>query len=111
VGDGRVAVICPADLVEAVRAAFTTVPAGGMPGDADMLAATVVILTVTEAKGLEFDAVILVEPAAIVAASQRGLADLYVAMTRATQTLTVLHTDELPAVLHRLAADPPPSTT
>ena len=43
------------------------------------------------AKGLEFDAVVLVEPAELVAESPRGLNDLYVALTRATQRLTVVH--------------------
>ncbi len=70
----------------------------------DVLTATVAVLTVAESKGLEFDAIILVEPSAIVAGSRRGLADLYVAMTRATQTLTVVHSDELPTALHRLRA-------
>ncbi|MQY25370.1 HelD family protein [Nocardia aurantia] len=63
---------------------------------------SVQVLTVHDAKGLEFDAVILVEPREILAESPRGLNDLYVALTRATQRLTVVHTGELPEVLHRL---------
>jgi DNA helicase IV len=47
------------------------------------------VLGVHEAKGLEFDAVLVVDPDAIVAASPRGLSDLYVALTRPTQRLTV----------------------
>jgi DNA helicase IV len=43
-----------------------------------------------------------VEPAELVAESPRGLNDLYVAMTRATQRLTVVHGEPLPPVLHRL---------
>ncbi len=124
VGDGRVAVICPTDLAERIRAALTAEPADAIAGSAkavpgteavpgnaetkagtvDVLTATVAVLTVAESKGLEFDAIILVEPSAIVAGSRRGLADLYVAMTRATQTLTVVHSDELPTALHRLRA-------
>jgi DNA helicase IV len=46
-------------------------------------------LTVREAKGLEFDSVIVVDPEAIVASSPRGRSDLYVALTRPTQRLTV----------------------
>ncbi len=46
---------------------------------------------------------LLVEPAAIVAESPRGLNDLYVALTRATQRLGVLHTGELPESLTALA--------
>jgi DNA helicase IV len=57
---------------------------------------------VDEAKGLEFDAVTVVEPAAIVAESPRGASDLYVALTRPTQRLTVLHHDDLPEGLTTL---------
>ncbi|MCX4095026.1 HelD family protein [Nocardia sp. alder85J] len=63
---------------------------------------SVQVLTVHDAKGLEFDAVVLVEPREILAESPRGLNDLYVALTRATQRLTVVHTGELPGVLRRL---------
>jgi DNA helicase IV len=50
----------------------------------------VCVLTVRQAKGLEFDAVIVVDPEAIVTATPRGRSDLYVAMTRATQRLALL---------------------
>ncbi|MEB3367556.1 RNA polymerase recycling motor ATPase HelR [Saccharopolyspora mangrovi] len=52
-----------------------------------------------ETKGLEFDAVLVVEPARILAENPRGAAELYVALTRATQRLGVLHHDPLPEVL------------
>lgn len=61
------------------------------------------VLTVHEVKGLEFDAVYVVEPQHILDESPRGLNDLYVALTRATQRLAVVHTGELPPVLGRLA--------
>ena len=70
---------------EAVRAELSRL--GGM----------VAVLTadnVDEVKGLEFDHVIVDKPAAIVDASPQGWQDLYVAVTRATQTLTVI--GELP---------------
>jgi hypothetical protein len=51
------------------------------------------------AKGLEFDAVVVVDPGAIVAAEPRGLHRLYVALTRAVSTLVVLHRGDLPAEL------------
>jgi len=54
------------------------------------------VLSVEQAKGLEFDGVVLVEPAAIAAESRRGVNDLYVAITRATQRLHVLHDRPLP---------------
>ncbi len=52
------------------------------------------VLGSIEAKGLEFDAVVLVEPAELLAESSTGRRALYVALTRATQQLTVLHTTE-----------------
>ncbi|MGP7998729.1 MAG: HelD family protein [Streptosporangiaceae bacterium] len=66
------------------------------PGDRGLL-----LVPVTLAKGLEFDHVIVVEPARIVAAEARGLHRLYVALTRAVSRLTVLHTEPLPAALRR----------
>lgn len=67
---------------------------GRLP-DSDRLA----LLSPAQAKGLEFDRVLLVEPADIVGASRRGPSDLYVAMTRATQQLYVVHAKDLPPVL------------
>jgi DNA helicase IV len=53
----------------------------------------------SETKGLEFDAVLVVEPERILADGPRGAAELYVALTRATQRLGVLHTAPLPQAL------------
>ena len=103
-GDGgRVAVIAPgARLAELARA----IPAA-VPGDRpEVLDSPVALLTVIQAKGLEFDRVVLVDPAGILAQSPVGGHDLYVAITRATHRLTVLHDDDLPASLHRLAPSP-----
>jgi len=62
----------------------------------------VVVLTVREVKGLEFDSVVVADPGGIINESERGLSDLYVALTRSTQRLAVLHTGELPVVLRKL---------
>ncbi len=59
-----------------------------------------------ETKGLEFDAVLVVEPQRILASGPRGAAELYVALTRATQRLGVLHQDPLPQTLSGLAESP-----
>jgi len=56
----------------------------------------------SETKGLEYDAVLVVEPGRILADGPRGAAELYVALTRATQRLGVLHRDPLPAALSGL---------
>lgn len=65
----------------------------GLPGHE-----AVAVLAPVEAKGLEFDAVVVVEPSAI-AASANGLRHLYVSMTRAVQHLGIIHHEPLPALL------------
>jgi DNA helicase IV len=62
---------------------------------------------VGQTKGLEFDRVVLVDPAGILTQSPAGGHDLYVAITRATHRLTVLYEDELPEVLARLTPGHP----
>jgi DNA helicase IV len=112
VGDGRTAVLVPAarsaELAE--RLVGTVVPGPDTPdGPADPevdLTSPVVVLPIAKAKGLEFDAVVLVEPAEVLAESPRGANDLYVALTRATQRLAVVHARELPGVLRRLVPVP-----
>ncbi|MEU5939913.1 ATP-binding domain-containing protein [Micromonospora sp. NPDC047548] len=88
--DGRLGVIVPAgradELAAAVVAALPEVAVGEQPE----LESRVVVLTVGQAKGLEFDSVLVVDPDRIVAESPRGRSDLYVALTRATQRLGVL---------------------
>jgi hypothetical protein len=59
-------------------------------------------VAVSETKGLEFDSVLVVEPDRILAAGPRGAAELYVALTRATQRLGVLHIGPLPPALNGL---------
>jgi DNA helicase IV len=96
VGDGRVAVIAPAGRVGELRAVL------GTSAEPD-LEAPVTVLSVKQAKGLEFDSVLVVDPDRILGESPRGRSDLYVAMTRATQRLGVLHIGEPHAVLARLS--------
>ena len=59
------------------------------------------VLTPREAKGMEFDHVIVVEPALIVeeGGGGQGLRELYVALTRPTTTLVVVHARDLPVEL------------
>jgi hypothetical protein len=77
-----------------------------LAGDAG-LEERVDVHTPASVKGLEFDAVVVVDPATILAASSRGANDLYVALTRCTQRLAVLHHGALPAGLDELAAGEP----
>jgi DNA helicase IV len=67
----------------------------------DHLAASLKAIPVSQVKGLEYDRVVLVEPADIVAAEPRGMNRLYVALTRAVAELVILHTKPLPANLTR----------
>jgi DNA helicase IV len=70
--------------------------------NADGMTRAVTIVPAPEAKGLEFDAVVVVEPAAIVgndADRRRGLRLLYVAMTRPIQHLSIVHAEPLPSPL------------
>jgi DNA helicase IV len=102
VGDGKLAVITPERCYDAVVAAMQARFGADVGTGAAGLDAPIAVLEVTEAKGLEFDAVVLAEPAEWVAAGDRGLRDLYVALTRATQRLDVVHSGPIPAVLGRL---------
>jgi DNA helicase IV len=86
---GRMAVLVPADrLAEVAAAVAARLPEAGYGSDPDLELRTVV-LPVRQAKGLEFDTVLVVDPAAIVTA-QHGENDLYVALTRATQRLGII---------------------
>ncbi|TDC36475.1 AAA family ATPase [Micromonospora sp. 15K316] len=97
--DGSVGVIAADDAVAGLRSALTD--AGIETSTADDVAATarVIVVPATLVKGLEYDHVVVVEPAAIVAAEPRGLHRLYVVLTRAVSRLAVLHRDPLPAAL------------
>ncbi|MFP3987800.1 UvrD-helicase domain-containing protein [Streptomyces sp. E11-3] len=87
--EGRLAVIAPRELHAALASRLDGVVAGDVPD----LTRRVVLLDARQSKGLEFDAVIVVEPAEL------KTSDLYVALTRATQTLGVLYAGELPVGL------------
>jgi hypothetical protein len=81
----------------------STLAAAGIPHDVlgpdSSPEQRVSIIPASLAKGLEYDHVVVVEPADIVDAEDRGLARLYVVLTRAVTSLTVLHTRDLPAQL------------
>ncbi|GAA1872971.1 AAA family ATPase [Myceligenerans crystallogenes] len=100
---GRVAVLAAAPRTRELAGAVTAALRSALGEDeAERIAAQqpedrqVTVLDPRETKGLEFDAVVLVEPAEI-ALGPGGLSDLYVAMTRPTQRLVVVHGRELPA--------------
>ncbi len=102
---GTVAVVAPAELREAITDELADV--GAVGASADALDAPVAVLSPDEVKGLEFDAVVLVEPAALVrevdagnpSDGLAGLRALFVTLTRATRTLALVHETPLPRPL------------
>ncbi|MER6753505.1 AAA family ATPase [Micromonospora echinofusca] len=97
--DGSVAVIAADDAVGDLRTALDAAGVDTATVDEPAAAARVTVVPATLVKGLEYDHVIVVEPAAIVAAEPRGLHRLYVVLTRAVSRLAVLHARPLPAPL------------
>jgi len=101
---GRVAVIGTESAVTAVLPVLVAdlgaerVGTGGRALDRE-----VAVLAVEDAKGLEFDGVVLVEPQDLATDGPRGINDLYVAMTRPTQQLHVVHTGTLPPGMEKVA--------
>ncbi|MDH2430411.1 AAA family ATPase [Sphaerisporangium sp. TRM90804] len=99
--EGSVGVIAADDAVPALAAALTAAGvAHEVLGPESPGGHRVSVVPASLAKGLEYDHVVAVEPADIVDAEPRGLARLYVVLTRAVTTLTVLHARDLPDQLH-----------
>jgi DNA helicase IV len=97
--DGNVAVVVPDVMADQIDAALTD---AGIPhGRASTtgLDEGVTLVPVSVMKGLELDGVVVVEPAAIVEGEAQGLRALYVALTRSTRRLTVVHSRPLPDAL------------
>jgi DNA helicase IV len=107
-GDGRLAVLVPGSRLGELGGAVAAALPGTAVGETSELdgpvelESPVVVLSVRQAKGLEFDSVLIADPAQILAESPRGLNDLYVALTRATQRVGVVHAGPVPDVLARL---------
>ncbi len=102
VGSGRVAILAPEQLLTPIATALAE--AGSPVVDPrDMrrggLSDPLVLLAAGGANGLEFDAVVVAEPSLIAGTTARGLRTLYVALTRPTQRLTLVHAAPLPAPL------------
>jgi hypothetical protein len=92
--DGQLAIITPSSHIAHLR---TVLPVAVPPAITD----PVVVLTPGQSKGLEFDSVLIVDPTAILVAPL-GYNDLYVAMTRATRRLGIVHPGPAPAELSRI---------
>ncbi|HSI93135.1 MAG TPA: ATP-binding domain-containing protein, partial [Jiangellaceae bacterium] len=93
---GSVGVIAADDQLPAVTAELVDLDFAQLADDSDH---RLTLVPATLAKGLEFDHVVVLEPARIAAAEPRGLRRLYVVLTRAVSSLTVVHAEPLPAPL------------
>jgi DNA helicase IV len=109
-GDRTVGVIVPEERAADVRA--TLFQGGVQAGEIlrDGLERRVTVLTAAQAKGLEFDHVVVVEPVEI-AGPEADWAYVYIAVTRATRTLTVLHSTPEPFAVPAVDYESTPPTS
>jgi hypothetical protein len=98
---GTVAVLAPTSLVGELALSLDEAGYHAIDPRRDGLGSPLSLLPVDLANGLEFDAVVVVEPSTIADESPQGLRALYVALTRPTQRLVVVHARPLPSCLHR----------
>jgi DNA helicase IV len=94
---GTVALIAPASFHAGLVDALADL--GATSGGVEAIDAPIGVLEASDAKGLEFDHVVVVEPSQLVTADRAGLRLLYVTITRATKTLTIVHAEPLPEAL------------
>ncbi len=93
---GNVAIVCPDSMAETISTALDKAQIAHGRAGVSGIEAGLTVVPVSVVKGLELDGVIVVEPAKIVAAQMHGLRALYVALTRSTKQLSVLHSEPLP---------------
>ena len=95
--EGSIGIVVPDSLISTVDKALADIAHEVSNADAEESAeGRITVVPASIVKGLEFDHVVLVEPAAI-ATGSRGLQRLYVALTRAVSRLVVVHAEPLPA--------------
>lgn len=97
--DGSIGVITADSRVSSLSNLLLAKGISGQVLGSDEPPAVLTVVPASLAKGLEFDAVIVVEPAQIAAAESRGLRRLYVVLTRAVTELVVVHAEPLPIEL------------
>jgi superfamily I DNA/RNA helicase len=100
--EGTLAVVVPRGRLDEVAAAVAARLPGVQWGPSADPTQGPLVATATDVKGLEFDSVLLVDPQGVLDEAARGVSDLYVALTRATQRLGVVHPGALPPGMERL---------
>ncbi|MFZ4720579.1 MAG: ATP-binding domain-containing protein, partial [Ilumatobacteraceae bacterium] len=99
IGDGNIAIVVPDSMFEDVAGALTATGIEHGEATRSGLEMGITVVPVSVVKGLELDGVIVVEPARIVRDEEQGLRALYVALTRSTKRLTIVHSEDLPAAM------------
>jgi len=97
--EGNLAVICPSSMYENLLDEFETAGVQASRGLKEGLNSKITVMPVHVVKGLEVNTAIVVEPALIVEEEFQGARALYVALTRATQNLAVVHAQDLPGFM------------
>ena len=98
---GSLAIIVPQSLYEPVLEAFHTAGINVGRAPQDGLKWPITVVPVRAVKGLEVDASVVVEPAAILNDESQGVRSLYVAVTRATKRVTIVHAQPLPPFMNK----------
>ena len=98
-GQGNVALVCATDSYEALAAVLESsgVPYGRARRDG--FDHSITLVPVSLVKGLEVDSTIVVEPSDIIEGEPQGARSLYVAVTRSTKRLVIVHAKALPGFL------------
>ena len=99
IGQGNVAVVVPRSLLDPLTAALEAAELDFGHASRSGLDRQVAVVPVQLVKGLEVDSVLVVEPSKIVSEERQGMRALYVALTRATKRVGIVHADPLPRVL------------
>ena len=95
-GRGRfVGVIVPDHAIDAVAAAFRAAEVNFKSASSGELGQSINLMSAVESKGLEFDAIVVVEPAQIGRQNSHGLRHLYIALTRTTKYLSVVYSEPM----------------
>jgi len=97
VGNGNVAVVAADSMVNHIAQLLEDEGIDHGRATRAGLSASVTLVPISVAKGLELDGVVVVEPAQIVEDQEQGMRALYVALTRSTKRLAVVHSRPLPA--------------
>ena len=99
IGEGNIAVVVPRSLLESITEGLEAADTDFGTASRSGLDRQVAVVPVQLVKGLEVDAVLVVEPSRIVSEERQGMRALYVALTRATKRVGIIHADPLPSVL------------